>query len=160
MITLFLAMPQNTTLVSSSSQSTSPNTLFYQHSPEPQQHQHAHQVKYPENGHDTLSDFVTFVCQETDNTSQTSQVPAFNILYPKQSSLLVLLSLVSDAIKYVTKPQTVLFHDNASAPAAASNGATRGHYSFHQRCKHVRHQLAAREHNATGQRSVAGRRST
>lgn len=67
------SMPQNTTLVSSSSQSTSPNTLFYQHSPEPQQHQHAHQVKYPENGHDTLSDFVTFVCQETDNTSQTSQ---------------------------------------------------------------------------------------
>ncbi|XP_017782274.1 PREDICTED: nuclear factor 1 X-type [Nicrophorus vespilloides] len=68
------SMPQNTTLVSSSSQSTSPSTLFYQHSPE--SHQHQHQVKYPENGHDTLSDFVTFVCQETDNSSQNSQMQA------------------------------------------------------------------------------------
>ena len=24
-------------------------------------------AKYPENGHDTLSDFVTFVCQEAEN---------------------------------------------------------------------------------------------
>lgn len=31
-------------------------------------------VKYPENGHDTLSDFVTFVCQEAENTQQLSQV--------------------------------------------------------------------------------------
>ncbi|XP_036141008.1 nuclear factor 1 X-type isoform X5 [Monomorium pharaonis] len=30
-------------------------------------------VKYPENGHDTLSDFVTFVCQEAENTQQLSQ---------------------------------------------------------------------------------------
>ncbi|KAK7790619.1 hypothetical protein R5R35_005602 [Gryllus longicercus] len=29
--------------------------------------------KYPENGHDTLSDFVTFVCQEAENTQQGSQ---------------------------------------------------------------------------------------
>lgn len=65
-------MPQNTTLVSSSSQSASPSTLFYQHSPD--QHQHQNQVKYPENGHDTLSDFVTFVCQETDNSPQNAQV--------------------------------------------------------------------------------------
>ncbi|KRT81023.1 hypothetical protein AMK59_5807 [Oryctes borbonicus] len=64
---------QNTSLVSSSSQSASPSTLFYQHSPETH-HQHQNQVKYPENGHDSLSDFVTFVCQETDNTSQTAQM--------------------------------------------------------------------------------------
>ncbi|KAG9436055.1 nuclear factor 1 A-type-like isoform X3 [Apis mellifera carnica] len=31
-------------------------------------------VKYPENGHDTLSDFVTFVCQEAENTQQLPQV--------------------------------------------------------------------------------------
>lgn len=33
-------------------------------------------VKYSDNvnGHDTLTDFVTFVCQETDNSSQSSQV--------------------------------------------------------------------------------------
>lgn len=31
-------------------------------------------VKYPENGHDTLSDFVTFVCQEAENTQQMPQV--------------------------------------------------------------------------------------
>ncbi|KAJ8936481.1 hypothetical protein NQ314_012344 [Rhamnusium bicolor] len=65
------SMPQNTTLVSSSSQA-SPSTLFYQHSPEPH-HQHQNQVKYPENGHDTLSDFVTFVCQETDS-NQNAQM--------------------------------------------------------------------------------------
>ncbi|XP_017793494.1 PREDICTED: nuclear factor 1 B-type isoform X2 [Habropoda laboriosa] len=31
-------------------------------------------VKYPENGHDTLSDFVTFVCQEAENTQQLPQL--------------------------------------------------------------------------------------
>lgn len=31
-------------------------------------------AKYPENGHDTLSDFVTFVCEETENTQQLPQV--------------------------------------------------------------------------------------
>lgn len=66
-------MPQNTTLVSSSSQAASPSTLFYQHSPE-SHHPHQNQVKYPENGHDSLSDFVTFVCQETDNGPQNAQV--------------------------------------------------------------------------------------
>ncbi|XP_076262001.1 nuclear factor I isoform X2 [Rhynchophorus ferrugineus] len=64
------SMPQNTTIVSSSSQA-SPNALYYQHSPEAQHHQN--QVKYPENGHDSLSDFVTFVCQETDN-NQNAQM--------------------------------------------------------------------------------------
>ncbi|KAG8316207.1 hypothetical protein J6590_057404 [Homalodisca vitripennis] len=38
---------------------------------QPQQHSPA---KYPENGHDTLSDFVTFVCQEAENTQQGTQV--------------------------------------------------------------------------------------
>ncbi|XP_044011334.1 nuclear factor 1 B-type-like isoform X9 [Aphidius gifuensis] len=36
-------------------------------------------VKYPENGHDTLSDFVTFVCQEAENTQQ---LPQFSQYYP------------------------------------------------------------------------------
>lgn len=33
-------------------------------------------AKYSDNvnGHDTLTDFVTFVCQETDNSPQSSQV--------------------------------------------------------------------------------------
>lgn len=33
-------------------------------------------AKYADNvnGHDTLTDFVTFVCQETDNSPQSSQV--------------------------------------------------------------------------------------
>ncbi|CAH1153630.1 unnamed protein product [Phaedon cochleariae] len=67
------SMPQNTTLVSSSSQG-SPSTLFYQHSPESLT-QHQNQVKYTENGHDTLTDFVTFVCQETDS-NQNAQMPS------------------------------------------------------------------------------------
>ncbi|XP_019872372.1 nuclear factor 1 C-type isoform X3 [Aethina tumida] len=65
------SIPQNTSLVSSSSQ-VSPSSLFYQHSPETQHH-HQNAVKYPENGHDTLSDFVTFVCQETDS-NQNAQI--------------------------------------------------------------------------------------
>lgn len=80
LITFVLAIPPNTTLVSSSSQAASPNALFYQHSPE--QHHHQNTVKYPENGHDTLSDFVTFVCQETDSSPQSAQVS----LYPNIST--------------------------------------------------------------------------
>lgn len=44
---------------------------YYQQGDQPQQHSPA---KYPENGHDTLSDFVTFVCQEAENTQQGTQV--------------------------------------------------------------------------------------
>lgn len=75
------SMPQNTTIVSSSSQA-SPNALYYQHSPEVQHHQHQNPVKYPENGHDTLSDFVTFVCQETDN-NQNAQMQSSLSRSPK-----------------------------------------------------------------------------
>lgn len=46
------------------------SSSYYQQS-EPPQHSPA---KYPENGHDTLSDFVTFVCQEAENTQQGAQV--------------------------------------------------------------------------------------
>lgn len=66
-------MAQNTPLVSSTSQTVSPSTIFYQHSPDPHQ-QHQSPVKYPENGHDTLSDFVTFVCQEAENSPQNAQM--------------------------------------------------------------------------------------
>lgn len=41
------------------------------------QHQPSHvESKYSENvnGHDTLTDFVTFVCQEAENSPQSSQV--------------------------------------------------------------------------------------
>lgn len=76
---LFIAMSQNTPLVSSTSQTVSPGTIFYQHSPDPHQ-QHQSPVKYPENGHDTLSDFVTFVCQEAENGPQNAQVRTLVLL--------------------------------------------------------------------------------
>lgn len=38
-------------------------------------------VKYPENGHDTLSDFVTFVCQEAENTQQLPQVASVSFSF-------------------------------------------------------------------------------
>lgn len=57
--------PQHSSVASLASSS------YYQQSDPPQQHSPA---KYPENGHDTLSDFVTFVCQEAENTQQGSQV--------------------------------------------------------------------------------------
>ncbi|XP_055692200.1 nuclear factor 1 X-type isoform X2 [Lutzomyia longipalpis] len=64
---------------------TSAPSAFYQHSPgdasDVAAHQDHHQQtentqhnKYPENGHDTLSDFVTFVCQEAENSPQNVQV--------------------------------------------------------------------------------------
>lgn len=43
-------------------------------------------AKYPENGHDTLSDFVTFVCQEAENAqNQVSScgTQCLNLLAPK-----------------------------------------------------------------------------
>ncbi|XP_018404555.1 PREDICTED: nuclear factor 1 B-type isoform X5 [Cyphomyrmex costatus] len=46
-----------------------PGIAYYQ----PEHPGSAGVVKYPENGHDTLSDFVTFVCQEAENTQQLSQ---------------------------------------------------------------------------------------
>lgn len=46
------------------------------------EHPSAGVVKYPENGHDTLSDFVTFVCQEAENTQQIPQVPPTNSFDP------------------------------------------------------------------------------
>lgn len=86
----------------SHSQAISPNTVLYQHSPSESveyhshqqaesdqshhhqhqlvshhaQHQSSHESKYSENvnGHDTLTDFVTFVCQEAENSPQSSQV--------------------------------------------------------------------------------------
>lgn len=56
-------------LTSGSSQSMSGLTYYQQEHPGT-----TGVVKYPENGHDTLSDFVTFVCQEAENTQQISQV--------------------------------------------------------------------------------------
>ncbi|KAL1129924.1 hypothetical protein AAG570_012868, partial [Ranatra chinensis] len=40
-----------------------------------QQSEHS-PAKYPENGHDTLSDFVTFVCQEAENTQGNQAGPS------------------------------------------------------------------------------------
>lgn len=59
---------QNTTLVSTGSPVSS-TQLFYQHSPDSH---HQNQIKYTENGHDSLTDFVTYVCQEAD-TDQSAQ---------------------------------------------------------------------------------------
>lgn len=45
------------------------------------QHQSSHvESKYSENvnGHDTLTDFVTFVCQEAENSPQSSQVTHYH----------------------------------------------------------------------------------
>ncbi|XP_037038483.1 nuclear factor 1 X-type isoform X3 [Bradysia coprophila] len=103
-----------------SSQTVSPNTVLYQQSPtgdysqtsqateqqsqqqqqqqQQQQHHthsHHHNPKYTDtvNGHDTLSDFVTFVCQEADNGPQNSQVqPGLSrspkSQYPQYSTML------------------------------------------------------------------------
>ncbi|XP_071440189.1 nuclear factor 1 X-type isoform X3 [Hetaerina americana] len=51
------------------------SAAYYQQGPDQSQHS---PTKYPENGHDTLSDFVTFVCQEAENTQQGSQVITFH----------------------------------------------------------------------------------
>lgn len=91
-------------------QAVSPGSVFYQHSPSASdvnsgdnhnQNQEpdgggaasGSSAKYSEcqtNGHDTLSDFVTFVCQETDqgqsqshrNSPKSQQYPQYNTMLP------------------------------------------------------------------------------
>lgn len=72
---LFLGLPQHSsvTSIASSSLSGGGAASYYQQTSGPDHTQHS-PTKYPENGHDTLSDFVTFVCQEAENTQQGSQV--------------------------------------------------------------------------------------
>lgn len=71
---MLVGLSQNTSVVTSSSHTTSPSgSVYYHHSPSDTHHHH-NAIKYPENGHDTLSDFVTFVCQEAENSPQNSQV--------------------------------------------------------------------------------------
>ncbi|XP_066997225.1 nuclear factor 1 X-type isoform X2 [Anabrus simplex] len=73
--------PQHSSVTSIASSSLSgggsSSASYYQQAPAPGQggpdHTQHSPTKYPENGHDTLSDFVTFVCQEAENTQQGSQ---------------------------------------------------------------------------------------
>lgn len=64
--------------MSSGGGGTGGTASYYQQAPAPPQHgdQQSHPqhspTKYPENGHDTLSDFVHFVCQEAE--TQETQV--------------------------------------------------------------------------------------
>lgn len=64
--------------MSSGGGGTGATASYYQQAPTPSQHgdQQSHPqhspTKYPENGHDTLSDFVHFVCQEAE--TQETQV--------------------------------------------------------------------------------------
>ncbi|XP_049804987.1 nuclear factor 1 X-type isoform X7 [Schistocerca nitens] len=67
-----LQQHSSVTSIASSSLSGSASASFYQQASGPNHTQHS-PTKYPENGHDTLSDFVTFVCQEAENTQQGSQ---------------------------------------------------------------------------------------
>lgn len=45
-------------------------------------------AKYPENGHDTLSDFVTFVCQEAENAQNQVCSINFFLFSPKTSAVI------------------------------------------------------------------------
>jgi nuclear factor I len=66
------------TSMSSGGGGTGATASYYQQTSAPSQHadQQSHSqhspTKYPENGHDTLSDFVHFVCQEAE--TQETQV--------------------------------------------------------------------------------------
>lgn len=99
-------MPQNTTLVSSTSQTVSPSTIFYQHSPD-QHQQHHSSVKYPENGHDTLSDFVTFVCQEAENSPQSAQIHT-NILRSPKSQYFPATMLPPPPLPPMARPVAII----------------------------------------------------
>ncbi|CAG9811143.1 unnamed protein product [Chironomus riparius] len=75
-------------LLSQQQQVVSPSSVFFQHSPSASEHENQNLEtegssasaatggnKYgecPSNGHDTLSDFVTFVCQESEQSGQTN----------------------------------------------------------------------------------------
>lgn len=77
-------------------QVVSPNSVFFQHSPSTAPDADGQENETPSsghssNGHDTLSDFVTFVCQESEQTShnghnrnspKTHQYPQYNTMLP------------------------------------------------------------------------------
>lgn len=71
--------------MSSGGGATGAAASYYQQAPTPSQHgdQQSHPqhspTKYPENGHDTLSDFVHFVCQEAE-TQETQVCGIFPVL--------------------------------------------------------------------------------
>ena len=67
------SLNQNSQLAVSTnaSQVLNPNNIFYQqHNTDSHQQSHHGAIKYPENGQDSLSDFVTFVCQENESNNQ------------------------------------------------------------------------------------------
>ena len=132
----------------SSSSQPNPSTIFYQHSPEQHQHQHQNQVKYPENGHDTLSDFVTFVCQETDSNNQNAQVRSVVTHVVVVNTRLLYFYI--DANEHVKKSEdTILPVDDATAAATTPDGETRGDNPIDgRRYPQRRDQLASGEHNA------------
>lgn len=95
------------------SQSVSPGTIFYSRSPEHDREEHQHQIgqqhhsdgttnnthantKYQDslNGSDSLTDFVSFVCQDTQNSTHVSNANTINrnsklqSSYPQYSSML------------------------------------------------------------------------
>lgn len=64
----------------------------------PEQHSPA---KYPENGHDTLSDFVTFVCQEAES-SQGAQVCILKYIYISHCYTIIINIKISDTYRKIT----------------------------------------------------------
>jgi hypothetical protein len=94
-------------LLNQQQQVVSPTSVFFQHSPSASEHENQNVEtegssasaatggnKYgecPSNGHDTLSDFVTFVCQESEHSGQsnghrhspkTQQYTQYNTMLP------------------------------------------------------------------------------
>ncbi|XP_070494567.1 nuclear factor 1 X-type isoform X2 [Chironomus tepperi] len=102
-----LVSRHDSALLSQQQQVVSPTSVFFQHSPSASEHENQNietdgssasaatgGSKYgecPSNGHDTLSDFVTFVCQESEQSGQsnghrhspkTQQYTQYNTMLP------------------------------------------------------------------------------
>lgn len=58
------------------------------------------------NGHDTLTDFVTFVCQETDNGPQSSQVINNCFFFSKLPSNAILIFYILFSIELKLNPNS------------------------------------------------------
>lgn len=142
------------------SQTISPNTVLYQHSPsdsteyhphqqsaesesQVQHHTHTHQHqsdhvdnKYSDNvnGHDTLTDFVTFVCQEAENSPQSTQVTIDRWLN-SEHVILCTISIAADTMHHTLKQSKVTLltiQFNASTATVTTNGSTSSHYSINR----------------------------
>lgn len=93
------------------------------------------------NGHDTLSDFVTFVCQESEQNSQsqshrnspkTQQYTQYNTLPPMLPPLAIPVAIRSSDLNMVNSPPASITPPTTSSPHQKSQESQMAQSDVHQ----------------------------